>query len=60
MGPTDFRFFCIDCCQYVYMFLSPSKDQLQESSHQALEPGGASADFKDVVAVVPVAQKTFL
>ena len=39
---------------------SPSKDQLQESSHQALEPGGASADFKDVVAVVPVAQKAFL
>jgi hypothetical protein len=42
------------------MVLSPSKDQLQESSHQALEPRGASADFKDVVAVVPVAQKAFL
>jgi hypothetical protein len=42
------------------MILSSSKDQLQESSHQALEPGGASADFKDVVAVFPVAQKAFL
>jgi len=60
MGPTDFHFFYIDCCRYVYMVLSPSKDQLQESSHQALEPGGASADCKDVVAVVPVAQKASL